>query len=102
VETIIVNNHGTLHGSSVTQFAYGTETVRTQDGETSTITFYEIVQSGPATRQDKGIIIAVFDRNAIGGLAPFNCMVLEGVYDVPQDSEEAIITLLEWESGIGN
>jgi hypothetical protein len=97
-----VTNNGTLLGSSVTQSAYGMETIRTEDGETSTITFYEIVQSNPATRQEKGIITEVFDRNATGTFAPFNGMVLAGIYDVPSNTEEAIITLWDWESGIGN
>jgi hypothetical protein len=44
----------------------------------------------------------VFDRNATGTFAPFNGMVLAGIYDVPSNSGEAIMTLWEWESGIGN
>ncbi len=86
----------------MTQSAYGRETVRTEDGETSIITFYEIVQSNLATRQEKGIIIAVFDRNATGTFAPFNGRVLAGIYDVPSNTEKSIITLWEWESKIGN
>lgn len=104
-ETIIVANNGTLLGSSVTRSAYRREAVRTEDGETSTIIFYEIVQSNPATRQEKGIITAVFDRNATGTFASFNGMVLAGIagiYDVLSNTEEAIITLWDWESGIGN
>ena len=84
---------GTLVGSSLTQSAYGRETVRTQDGQTSTITYYEIVQSDPAVRQEKGIIIAVFDRNATCTLAPFNGMILAGIYDVPPNSKAANVTL---------
>ncbi|HZB15683.1 MAG TPA: hypothetical protein VE445_00835 [Nitrososphaeraceae archaeon] len=48
-----MTNNGILLGSSVTQSAHGRETVRTKDDETSTITFYKIVQSDLATRQER-------------------------------------------------
>jgi hypothetical protein len=99
-KTINVTTRGTLDGSSLTQSAYGRETVRTQDGQTSTITYYEIVESDPVTRQEKGIIIGVFDRNATGTLAPFNGMVLAGIYDVPPNSKVANVKLWKWESGL--
>jgi hypothetical protein len=100
-KTIVVTNNGTLIGSSVTQSAYGRETVITQDGQTSTITFYEIVQSNPMTNQEKAIIIAVFDKNATGTLAAFNGMILAGIYEVSPNSKEATVILWKWESGIG-
>jgi hypothetical protein len=86
----------------VTQSAYGRETVRTQDGQTSTITFYEIVQSNPVTNQEKAIIIAAFDKNATRTLAAFNGMILAGIYEVPPNSKEATVILWKWESGIGD
>ncbi len=101
-ETIIVNTNGTLLGSSETLSGYGRETVITEDGETATVTLYEIMQSNPETNQEKGIMIAVFDKNATGKLAPFSSMVLAGILDVPSNSVEAIVTLWEWKSGIEN
>jgi hypothetical protein len=49
----------------------------TDDGDTTGITFHEIVRYDPKTPQGKGIVIAVFDRNATGMLAPFNGMIVE-------------------------
>jgi hypothetical protein len=50
--------------------------------------------------QGKGIVIAVFDRNATGMLAPFNGMIVTGIHDEPPNAGVAIIKLWEWRSGI--
>lgn len=95
----------TINGSAlisfVTQSAYGTETIRTGNGETATITFYEIVKFSPATREGKGIIIAEVHTNPTGTLASLNGMILVGIDDI-QSNGESSVTLWEWESGISN
>ena len=51
------------------------------DGDTSAITFFEIVQYDPTTFGGNGLVIAVFDNNATGSLAPFNGMLVEGTHE---------------------
>jgi hypothetical protein len=102
-ETINMANNGTafvspVTGSADTVTAYGREHVLSEDGDTTAITFYEIVHGDPATLQTKGVLIAVFDRNATGTLAPFNDMIAVGIHDEQPDSEAATITLWKWES----
>ncbi|HEX6281051.1 MAG TPA: hypothetical protein VFZ67_02375 [Nitrososphaera sp.] len=107
-ETINMTNNGTafispVTGSADTVSAYGRENVSSEDGDdTTAITFYEIVQGDPETLETKGVIIAVFDRNATGTLAPFNGMITVGIHDEQPNAEAAAITLWEWESEIGN
>jgi hypothetical protein len=95
----------TINGSAlvsfVTQSAQGTETIRTGNGETATITFYEIVKFNPATREGKGIIIAEVRTNPTGTLASLNGMILAGIDDI-QSNGESRVTLWEWESRISN
>ena len=95
----------TINGSAlvsfVTQSAQGTETIRTGDGETATITFYEIVKFNPATREGKGIIIAEVQTNPTGTIASLNGMILAGIDDI-QSNGESSVTLWEWESRISN
>jgi hypothetical protein len=95
----------TINGSAlvsfVTQSAQGTETIRTGDGETATITFYEVVEFNPATREGKGIIIAEVQTNPTGTLASLNGMILAGIDDI-QSNGESSVTLWEWESRISN
>jgi hypothetical protein len=100
---IIINftSNGSALISFVTQSAHGTETIITEDGETATATFYEIVDFNPATLESKGIVIAVVHTNPIGTLAPLNGMILAGIDDV-QLNDESNMTLWEWESGISN
>jgi hypothetical protein len=80
-ETINMTNNGTaiispVAGSADTISAYGKENVFSEDGDTTAITFFEIVQYQPEPFQGKGLIMAVFDRNATGNLAPFNGMMV--------------------------
>jgi hypothetical protein len=95
----------TINGSAlvsiVTQSAQGTETIRTGDGETATITFYEIVKFNPATREAKGIIIAEVNTNPTGTLGSLNGMILAGIDDI-QSNGESRVTLWEWESRISD
>ncbi|HEX6281416.1 MAG TPA: hypothetical protein VFZ67_04255 [Nitrososphaera sp.] len=105
-ETINMTNNGTafvspVAGSADIISAYGRENVFSEDGDdTTAITFYEIVQYQPEPFQGKGLVIAVFDRNATGSLAPFNGMMVVGTHEEQPNAEGTTITLWEWESGI--
>jgi len=96
-ETINVTNNGTAISSSVTETTYGRESVFSEDGDSTAITFYEIVKSNPTTLQTRGIITAVFDSNATGSLAPFNGMIVVGLHDEQPNEEGVTMTLWKWE-----
>jgi hypothetical protein len=100
-ETINTTSNGSTLFSFMTQSAQGKETVRTEDGETATATFYEIVQFNPATSKNKGIVIAVVHSNSTGILAPLNGMILAGIDEI-QPNGDILLTLWEWKSGISN
>ena len=105
-EVINMTNNGTAFGNIVPQanntvVSYGRENVfSVDDGDTSAITFFEIIQYDPMTFQGKGIVGAVFDNNATGSLAPFNGMMVVGTHEESPATQEVIIRLWEWESGI--
>jgi hypothetical protein len=94
-------SNGSALVSFLTQSAQGTETIRTANGETATITFYEIVKFNPATREAKGIIIAEVQAGPTGTLASLNGMILAGTDDIHLNGQSSV-TLWEWESGISN
>ena len=96
-ETINVTNNGTAISSSVTGTTYGRESVFSENGDSTAITFYEIAKSDPATQQTRGIITAVFDRNATGSLAPFNGMIVVGLHDEQPNEGGVTMTLWKWE-----
>ena len=101
-ETIPMTNNGSALVSSVIGSAYGRENVFSEvDDDTTAITFYEIVEGDPETLETRGVIIAVFDRNATDTLAPFNGMLTVGIHDEQPNAQAASVTLWEWESGIG-
>jgi hypothetical protein len=87
--------------SFVTQSAQGTETITTGNGETATVTFYEIVKFNPAASEGKGIIIAEVRTHPTGTLASLNGMTLVGVDEILPNGESSV-TLWEWESGISD
>ena len=99
----IVNftSNGSALISFVAQSVQGTETIRTENGETATITFYEIVKFNPATSEGEGIITAEVNTNPTGTLASLNGMILAGIDDI-QSNSESNVTLWEWESRIGD
>jgi len=104
-ETVNMTNNGTAFISPVpgytgTVSAYGREHVFSEDGDTSAITFYEIVRYDPNTFEGSGLVIAVFDNNATGSLAPFNGMMVVGTHEEDPTTQAATIKLWEWESGI--
>jgi hypothetical protein len=94
-------SNGSALISFVTQSAYGTETIIIGNGETATITFYEIVEFNPPTSEGKGIIIAEIHTNPTGTLASLSGMILVGIDDI-QSNGKSTVTLWEWESGISN
>jgi hypothetical protein len=103
--TIKMTNNGygiisPIPGDPATISASGREAVYSEDGNSSAITFHEIVRYDPENLQGKGIIIAVFDKNASGMLAPFNGMIVVGTHDEVPNVGMAIIKLWEWKSGI--
>ena len=100
IDTIVnFTSNGSALISFVAQSVQGTETIRTENGETATITFYEIVKFNPATSEGKGIITAEVNTNPTGTLASLNGMILAGIDDI-QSNSESNVTLWEWESRI--
>jgi hypothetical protein len=96
----------TSNGSGLISFTtssgYAMEIIRTEQGETATVTFYEIVQFNPtAAGGGKGIVTAVFQTNSTGMLAPLNGMIAAGIDDMTS-SGESHVTLWRWESGISD
>jgi hypothetical protein len=87
-ETIDVTNTGT---------SYGRESFFAEDGDSTAITFYEIVKEDPAALQTRGITTAVFDSNGTGSLAPFNGMIVVGLHEEQPNEEGVTMTLWKWE-----
>jgi hypothetical protein len=102
IDTIVnFTSNGSALISFVAHSVQGTETIRTENGETATITFHEIVKFNPATSEGKGIITAEVNTNPTGTLASLNGMILAGIDDI-QSNSESNLTLWEWESRIGD
>ena len=101
-----MTNNCTAIGSLVPQanntlVSYGRENIfSVDDGDTSAITFFEIVQYDPTTFEGNGLVIAVFDNNATGSLAPFNGMLVEGTHEEDPTTQTVTIRLWEWKAGI--
>ena len=100
-ETINITTNGSGIVSLREQSVYGKETIRTEDGQTATATFYEIVKLDPTTGAGKGITMGVMHTDSTGTLAPLNGTILVGTDDIQPNGQE-VITIWEWESGIGN
>ena len=102
IDTIVnFTSDGSALISFVAHSVQGTETIRTENGETAAITFYEIVKFNPATSEGKGIITAEVNTNPTGLIASLNGMILTGIDDI-QSNSESNLTLWEWESRIGD
>ena len=105
-ETVNMTNSGSglvspVPGYNETVSAYGREHVFSEDdGDTTAITFYEIIRYDPMTFEGKGLVTAVFDRNATGSLAPFNGMMVIGTHDEDPNAATATIKLWQWQSAI--
>jgi hypothetical protein len=102
-QTINVISNGTAIFSLVTPSAIAKETIRAPNGETATITIYEIVQfSNPAEAPlggGKGLKIIKFNTNSTGILAPLDGVIASGINDL-QPNGESELTAWRWESGI--
>jgi hypothetical protein len=105
-ETINMTNNGTafisfVPGYAETVSAHGREHVFSEDdNDTTAITFYEIIRYDPTTFEGNGLVIAVFDNNATGSLAPFNGIMVVGTHEEDPSTQTATIRLWGWESGI--
>lgn len=100
--TINFTTNGTALISLLTHTTQAKETLTTEQGETATATFYEILQIDPATAGGgKGLTMAVIHTDSTGTLAPLNGTIVAGISDL-QSNEENTVTLWKWESGIGN
>jgi hypothetical protein len=94
-ETINTTSNGSALTSLATQSAIGTETIMTEDGETITATFYEILEFPPGAGGANGISIAVLHTNSTGTLAPLNGMIVVGT-DYLYPISEGFGTYWEW------
>ena len=102
-QTINVISNGTAIFSFATPSAIAKETIRAPNGETATLTFYEIVQFSNPTEAPlgggKGIKIIIFHTNSTGMLAPLDGVIAAGINDL-QPNGESELTAWRWESGI--
>jgi hypothetical protein len=102
-QTINVISNGTAIASLATPSAIAKETIRAPNGETATITIYEIIQfSNPAEAPlggGKGFKIFIFHTNSTGMLAPLNGVIAAGINNI-QPNGESELTAWRWESGI--
>src|ERR671916_2801617 len=77
-ETINTTSNGSSITSLATQSAIGREAIMTEDGETVTATFYEILEFPPGAGGANGISIAVLHTNSTDRLAPLNGTIVVG------------------------
>ena len=102
-QTINTISNVTAIVSLATPSAIAKETIRTPNGETATLTFYEIIQFNNPTEAPlgggKGIKIIIFHTNSTGMLAPLDGVIATGINDL-QPNGESELTAWRWESGI--
>jgi hypothetical protein len=101
-ETINFTTNGTAVIALETHSVQAEETLMSEQGETATVTFYEIAKFDPAAPgEGKGLTMALIETDSTGTLAPLNGTIVAGISDM-QPNGETSVTLWEWESGIGN
>lgn len=101
-ETINFTTNGSALISLVTHSTQAKESITTEEGETATATFYEILKINPAEDGDgKGLTMAVIQTDSTGKIAPLNGTIVAGISDL-QSNVDNTVTLWEWESGIDN
>jgi hypothetical protein len=101
-EAINFTTNGTAIIALETHSVQAEETLMNEQGETATLTFYEIAKFDPATAgEGKGLTTALIETDSTGTLAPFNGTIVAGISDM-QPNGETSVTLWGWESGIGN
>src|ERR671915_947558 len=88
-------SNGSALISFMTQSSQGTEIIRTDDGTTATLTFYEIAKFNPVTGEGEGIFIAEVNTNPNGRLASLNGIILAGIDEI-RPNGESNVTLWEW------
>jgi cytoskeletal protein RodZ len=94
--------NGTALISLITHSTQAKATIMTEQGETATATFYEILRIDPAAAGDgRGLTMALIETDSAGMLAPLNGTIVAGISDL-QSNEANTVTLWEWESGIDN
>jgi hypothetical protein len=102
-QTINTTSNGTAIASLATPSAIAKTTIRAPNGETATITIYEIIQFSNPTEAPlgggKGIKIIIFHTNSTGMLAPLDGVIAAGINDI-QPNGESELTAWRWESGI--
>jgi hypothetical protein len=102
-QTISTTGNGTAIVSLATPSAIAKTTIRAPNGETATLTFYEIIQfSNPAEAPlggGKGIKIIIFHTNSTGMLAPLDGVIAAGINEI-QPNGVSELTAWRWESGI--
>ncbi|MFL6502860.1 MAG: hypothetical protein ACJ70W_04915 [Nitrososphaera sp.] len=102
-QTISTTSNGTAIASLATPSAIAKTTIRAANGETATITIYEIIQFNNPTEAPlgggKGIKIIIFHTNSTGMLAPLDAVIAAGINDI-QPNGESELTAWKWESGI--
>ena len=102
-QTISTTSNGTAIASLATPSAIAKTTIRAANGETATITIYEIIQFNNPTEAPlgggKGIKIIIFHTNSTGMLAPLDGVIAAGINDI-QPNGESELTAWRWESGI--
>jgi hypothetical protein len=94
-ETINTTSNGSSITSLTTQSAIGTETIMTEDGETITATFHEILEFPPGAGGANGIAIAVLHTNSTDRLEPLNGTLVVGT-DYLYPISEGFSTYWEW------
>jgi hypothetical protein len=101
-ETINFTTNGTALISLMTHSTQAKATIMTEQGETATATFYDILEIDPAiTGNGRGLTMAIIQTDSTDTLAPLNGTILAGISDL-ESNEENTVTLWEWESGIDN
>ena len=100
---VISNGSALASLATPTPSAIAKETIRAPNGETVTITFYEIIQfSNPAEAPlggGKGFKIIKFHTNSTGMLAPLDGVIAAGINEI-QPNGVSELTAWRWESGI--
>jgi hypothetical protein len=95
-ETVSTTSTGSVL-SALDGTATGKEVITTEDGsESAAATTYGIAR----LEARRGIMIALFDTNSTGILAPLDGMILAGQIEYPPEETHSIITLWEWQSGV--
>jgi hypothetical protein len=102
-QTINTVSNGTAIASLATPSAIAKTTITAPNGETATLTIYEIIQFSNPTEAPlgggKGIKIIIFHTNSTGMLAPLNGVIAAGINNI-QPNGESELTAWRWESGI--